>query len=370
MKRRTLLAAAVGLAAGTLAGCAAWREGDRFDAVVSRNPSERRAAKRFATLQAAIDAAPENPAGPFRILVTRGEWREKLTIDRPFVHLVGEDRAASILTYDAAAGDAGPDGKALGTWGCASVIVRAADFAARNLTIRNSFDYLAHLYDPKYPAVGSNSAQAVALLLAAGADRTLLADVNVIGHQDTLFADAGRSLVRHCHIAGSVDFIFGGGAAVFDRCEILSRFRPGKERQGYLAAPSTRREQEFGLTFRNCRLLKERAVPPQTVALGRAWRPTRTFADGNYGDPQALGAAAFLNCWMDDHIAADGWDPMNYTARDGSRVPLDPQEARLFEYASAGPGSRVSARRRTLTAAEARRYTPERILDGWRPPSG
>jgi pectinesterase len=207
-------------------------------------------------------------------------------------------------------------------------------------------------------------------MLAEGSDRAQFSRVNIVSHQDTLFADAGRSLFVECRVAGSVDFIFGGGTALLDRCEILSRYRPGKERQGYLAAPSTRRQQEFGLTFLDCRLLKEDKVPAQSVVLGRAWRPARSFADGNYGDPEALGAAAFIHCWMDDHIAADGWDPMNYTARDGSRVPLDPMDARLYEYESAGPGARQSARRRTLNASEARRYTRTRILDGWRPGSG
>lgn len=369
MKRRSVLAGALGLAAGSLAGCAVWRQADPFAAVVSHDANERRAPKRFASVQAAIDAAPDRATAPYRILVTRGTWREKLTVERPFVHLIGEDRGATILTYDSAAGDPGPDGRPLGTWGCASVIVRAPDFAARQLTLRNDFDYVAHLADPKYPAVGSNSAQAVALMFAGEADRALLAGVDIVGHQDTLFADAGRSLFVQCRVTGSVDFIFGGGTAVLDRCEIISRFRPGKERQGYLAAPSTRRQQEFGLTFLDCRLLKEREVPAQSVALGRAWRPTRSFADGTYGDPQVLGAAAFLRCWMDDHIAADGWDPMNYTARDGSRVPLDPMQARLYECGSEGPGARTSARRRVLTANEAERFTRRTIFDGWRPDS-
>ena len=56
-----------------------------------------------------------------------------------------------------------------------------------------------------------------------------------------------------------------------------------------------------------------------------------------------------------------------YTARDGSRVPLQPRDARLFEYASSGPGARRSPTRRQLDTAQAARCTPARILAGWRP---
>ena len=68
-----LLSAAIPFAA--LGGCASKLEGGEFDAVVGRPP--------FATLAAAIDAAPANGAQPFRILVSRGAWKEKLTITKP-----------------------------------------------------------------------------------------------------------------------------------------------------------------------------------------------------------------------------------------------------------------------------------------------
>ena len=42
-------------------------------------------------------------------------------------------------------------------------------------------------------------------------------------------------------IAGSVDFIFGAGQAVFDECEIVSRDRGSRTNNGYVTAPSTRR---------------------------------------------------------------------------------------------------------------------------------
>ena len=245
--------------------------------------------------------------------------------------------------------------------------MRAPDFAARDLSIENTFDYIGEITRPRptLEPIGANGAQAVALMLDAGADRSRIRNVDIHGHQDTLFVDAGRSHFLDCTISGSVDFIFGGGECLIERSRIVSRHRPGKERQGYVAVPSTQREQEFGLVLRDCRLEKEAAVAPASVALGRPWRPTRSFGDGRYGDPAIVGAAAFLDCWMDDHIDSAGWDAMSYTARDGSRQMFRPQDARLAEYRSRGPGARAGATRRVLGDAEAKKYTEAAILRGW-----
>jgi pectinesterase len=167
-----------------------------------------------------------------------------------------------------------------------------------------------------------------------------------------------------------VDFVFGAGRVWIEDCDIVSRFRPGKERQGYIAVPSTPLAQADGLTFSRCRLLREAGIPDGSVALGRAWRPSRKFSDGQYGDPTVLGSALYLSCWMDAHIASSGWDPMAYTARDGSRVMLEPAQARLFEYDSRGPGAAHSLGRRCLDAAQAAEHSARRVLAGWAFASG
>jgi pectinesterase len=366
LQRRRLLQASLStfaalavLPAPLLAG-----EQERFDAIVASTP--RPGVRTYPTVGEAIAAAPADGTRPFRILVTRGRWREKLVVDKPFVHLMGEDRATTVLTFDAAAGMKRPDGEPWGTWGCASVTVRAPEFRADNLTIENAFDYVGNLVAPKFEPIGPNGAQAVALMLDAGADRCSFERVELLGHQDTLFVDAGRSFFRECRIAGSVDFVFGGGNALFEACELHSRFRPGKERQGYVAVPSTPAAQAYGLTFVRCRLTRDAEIADGSVALGRAWRPGRSFPDGKYGDPDAVGAAVYLHCWMDAHIDAHGWDGMGYTARDGRRVMLHPADARLFEHDSRGPGAHRSASRRLLSRRRAAGHERERVLDGWR----
>jgi pectinesterase len=367
MRRRAFLAVITALTSSRAleAKAAKAPSESTFDAMVALRPASTLGVPTYRSIAKAIDAAPENSQKPFRIRISAGIWHEKLVITKPFVHLIGADRHRSVIQFDAAAGQADPDGKIRGTWGCATLRVRAADFSMRNLTIANTFDYLGNLRKPQFEKIGANGAQAVALMLDAGSDRARFDEVDIVGHQDTLFADAGRSLFQHCRISGSVDFVFGAGQAVFDACDLVSRYRPDKQRQGYIAAPSTSRQQAHGLNFLRCRLLREALVPAHSVVLGRAWRPTREFADGRYGDPDALGAAAFIDCWMADHIAAEGWDAMNTTTRDGRRIPLEPHEVRLCEYANRGPGARIHATRHQLSAQQAGAYATGRLLDDW-----
>jgi pectinesterase len=325
----------------------------RFDAVVSRSGGSHQ------SLAAALDDVPAGDQ-PFRILLAAGRWAEKLIITRPNVEIVGEDRHRSVLTSSVAAGHEKPGGGRWGTFGSATLTVEATGFTARNLTIENGFDYPANLRS--HHAIAN--AQAVALALGFSADRALIDGVDVIGHQDSFYLRAGRALIRNSLIAGSVDFIFGGAAALFDDCEIRSRLRPGDTLQGYVSAPSTPRSQPIGLVFNDCRLTREAGVPEAgvpdgSVYLGRPWR-----AGGNVA---LLGAAAFLHSWMDGHIHRDGWTSMHYRGPGDYPMRFEAGDARLFEYRSRGPGARQSASRRQLNREQARLYGRSAVLGDWQP---
>lgn len=364
--RRTILKSTLALGAGTALVRSA-SANPVFDAVVG--PAAPSGVAAYPTLAAAVAAAPADGTRPFRILIGKGRWRERVVIDKPFVHLIGQGRDASVVVDNRYAGTPGADGKPIGTFGTAVIFVRAPDFSARDLTIANDFDYAGHMRAlPKETAASTGGEQAVALAIEGDADRSLLENVRLAGYQDTLFAQSGRSLFRHCRIEGCVDFIFGAGRAVFERCSILSVLRPGQDFQGFIAAPDTDIKQPYGLVFHDCRLEKDKAVSPHSVALGRPWRHTRKFADGNYGDPDNVGAAAYLRCWMDDHIIPEGWVGMGYNRKGGGRAVWEPEEARLYEFESRGPGAGVaSARRRQLTADQAYRYADRNVLQDWTP---
>lgn len=362
ISRRGMLAGAALLVPGGALAAAP------YDAVLKR-PGDPRwfAAPTYSRLSEAVAAAPVDGTRPFRILVTRGVWDEQVVIDKPFVHLVGEDRKGSVISHLAASGLTAPDGKRWGTFRTPTLFVRAADFAARNLTIQNAFDGLAEMTKPgglhSHDGAGP---QAVALMLDKGSDRARLTDVDILSYQDTLFPDAGRSLFERCLIAGSYDFIFGAGRAWFEQCEIRSRPRPVDPVDGYIVAPSTPIEQPHGFVFQRCRLTADKGVKSGSVYLGRPWRPSSAFPDGRYGDPRFVGAAAFLDCWMGEHIAPEGWTEMWYTGRDGNpRTMLQPEDARFAQFRAHGPGAGSLRRGRWLTRSEAARFNRKAVLTGW-----
>jgi len=305
------------------------------------------AGRRFASLGAALSAAPDGGA-PYRIWLGRGDWIEQLVVATPNVALVGEDRQRTRIVFTAASGMLAPDGKRYGTFRTPTLKVVAPGFSATNLTIANDFDGIAEMRKRGERLLSDDPAgpQAVALMLADASDRVVLDRVDIHSHQDTFFPDAGRTRLRNCVVSGSYDFIFGAGTAVFEGCEIRSRLRPDPAQvTGYIAAPSTLRERAIGLLFDRCRLTRDRGVPDGTVFLGRPWRPSKKFADGQYGNPDAAGMAAYLNCWMDAHIAPAGWTEMWYTDRVGNpRHMLQPEEARFGESGSTGPGARGTRR--------------------------
>ena len=327
LDRRTCLA---GIAASVPAVAVA-RARD-YHAVVVQPGRAAPAGRRFASIAEALSGARDGAT----IWIGAGVWREKLTVVTPNLTLIGEDRGGTRLSFDAAAGLSRPDGTPWGTFGSATLSVTAPGFAARNLTIENGFD----------PANASLSAerprgqQAVALMLGEGSERAAFDGVDIVGRQDTLLANAGRAVFRRCLVSGTVDFIFGAGEARFEGCEIRSRRPNVPSGPGYVAAPSTSLGQAAGLSFVGCRLTREEGVADGSVFLARPWRPTRRFADGSYGDPDAAGLAMFERCWMDSHIAAARWSAMTYHDRAGQVVALTPAEARFTERGSMGPGAR------------------------------
>lgn len=295
-----------------------------------------------ATVAEALAIAERAGGRPFTILLDTGVHVAKPAIRMPNLTIAGFG-PGSILSFGAAAGHKRPDGRGWGTSGSATLTIDAPGVTLRNLTVRNSFDYID---DRRTGASGG--AQAVALAIGRNADRTLVERCVIEGFQDTLLLQA-RAAFRDCRISGTVDFIFGGGVAWLERCEIVTRHVPGSP-GGYLVAPSTPGTQLFGLVFDDCRILRESGVPDAATFLGRPWR-----AGGNMA---LVGSAHFLDCWLDAHIAPAGWSAMG---------GMQPWEARLFEHGSRGPGAGPASRsRRLLDPAAARAVTRRAVLGDWR----
>lgn len=313
----------------------------------------------FRTLGAALAALPVNGAARQTVYLRNGRYREKLTVELPRLTLVGESRDSTILTYDAAAGLPTPTGGTWGTRGSGTLRVIAPDFRAEHLTIENAFDYLGNARKAKDDPTRVANAQGVALTLDGGSDRAVLEDVRLVGHQDTFFANAGRTYVHRARVEGSVDFIFGAGTVVFDGTDVVSRDR-GQANNGYITAASTAASTPVGFLFVHSRLLKETpAMLANSVALGRPWHP--------YADADLAPSVVYVDCWMDDHVGARGWDRMSMLDSTGQRRWWEPESARFSEFGSRGPGAVPGPNRRVLTAADAARYTVAAAFAGWTP---
>lgn len=352
------------------AGCAN-QSHSRYDAIVSASASE--AKNSFTSIQAALEAAPNNVTKPYRIFIHAGDYYEKIIIAKPNIHLIGASKSNTRLYYDAYAGQqatfaGATKGQIWGTSGSATLTVRTTGVLLQQLTVENSFDFLRN--DALEPGATERvgNTQAVALFLDIGSDQFIAREVNLLGYQDTLYVNSGRSWFDKSFIAGNVDFIFGRGNALFTNSEIhtAARGQPS-DPHGYLVAPSTQITNEFGLTFIDCKLTRAKSVPDNSVPLGRPWHPTTQFADGRYADPNAIGKAVFINSWMDAHITTDGWYSMSGTAKDGSKIHFLPEDSRFFEFNSSGPGAVINSKRRQLSDAEAKQYTREKILGDWQP---
>jgi len=315
----------------------------------------------FRTLGAALAAAPADAHAEWLIRLRAGRYHEKLSVDKPFIALDGAGREATVITYDAASDTRDAAGAPVGTRGSFTLRVTAPDFRATHLTIENAFDFDANARKAAGDPTKFRNTQGVALATTGAADRTVLDDVRLLGHQDTFFANAGRHYLHRSEVAGHVDFIFGAGTVVFDSCDIVSLDRGNPADNGYVTAPSTDAATPIGFLFLHSRLRKASPVMAAgSVSLGRPWHPSAT--------PAAVGSSIFIDCWMDDHISARGWDHMSSVdSTTKVRYWFEPGSARFLEYGSTGPGAIASPTRRVMSDGDVRTYTITRALGDWSP---
>lgn len=276
----------------------------------------------YTSLQAAIDAVPDNSNTRTVIHLKNGTYREKIKVNssKKNLSIIGEDRDKTIIAFDDTAKTV-VDGKELGTSNSYTMRVQSSDFVLENVTVANT--------------EGTGQVQAVALY--AEGDRGKYHNVKITGLQDTLLVNRGRQYFKDSYISGSVDFIFGNAPAVFDNSIIHSL------RAGYVTAASTE-ENQPGFVFTQCRLTTEAGLTGK-VDLGRPWRP--------------YAHVTFLKTYMDDHIKPGGWNNWGKESNE--------QTARFGEYDNFGPGAESSGRvpwAKQLTADEANQYTVEAVLSG------
>ncbi len=84
----------------------------------------------------ALTAAPAENKTPFVIYIRNGSYHEKLSVDKSNIHLIGESRDETIITYDATGESVSPEGEPYGTWGCFTIRISAPGFRAENLHLK------------------------------------------------------------------------------------------------------------------------------------------------------------------------------------------------------------------------------------------
>ncbi|WP_336969249.1 pectinesterase family protein [Sphingobium aromaticiconvertens] len=286
----------------------------------------------YRTVGAAIEALP--PFGG-EIRIDPGEYREKLWITKPNVHLIGTGARPHdvVLVYGDSSASVG------NTYETPSVYVAASGFRADNLTIANDW-----ARDPAHP-----NSQAVAL--AVSGDRAVFTRVRILSTQDTLYLvhpqnEQSRQLFRDCYVEGHVDFVFGNAKAYFDRCELHGLAR---DNIFYTAQSRSRPDEDSAFVFNDCVLTA--SPDAKGIYLGRAWRPHARVI--------------WLFTRMEAVIEPAGWREW-YPGRSKT---LD--TAYFAEYRSSGPGASPTTRdprSHQLTDTQAARWSLARFFGddiGW-----
>ena len=295
--------------------------------------------------------SPSKDLTPITIHLRKGIYVEKITIDRPFLHFVGEDAKNTIIEFNDYANFIMEDGSKTGTFRSYTVFIDTHNITMENITISNT------------SAPRKKVGQAIALY--ADGDNLYFKGCRFLGNQDTLFTGPlpptayepkgfvgpkefaprinGRQFYDSCYICGDIDFIFGSATAFFYNCEIetinndiSNTDSDGNSICGYITAASTPEGQDFGYLFYKCHLTGK-TCPDGRVYLGRPWR--------------SYAKTVFIECEMDSCIHPAGFHDWN---------KKDAHDTIFYaEYNNSGKGASLEHRAsfsHILTKEEYNRY--------------
>lgn len=220
----------------------------------------------FQSVQAAVDFAEPHREKPVVLFIRKGRYEERVRIGREkrHVHLVGEDRKGTVIAFT-------NNEKLNPGWIQRAVLgVEADDFVLENLTVQNTTPY--------------KGSQAEAVYV--NAERCVLRNADFISFQDTLNL-SGRVYVADSTIEGDVDYVWGYGTAVFERCELRTMH------DGYIVQ-ARNSASRAGYVFLDCKL----TAAPEVKKCWLARIETARFPASH---------VAFIRCAMGPHIPPAGW---------------------------------------------------------------
>ncbi|XP_038696550.1 probable pectinesterase/pectinesterase inhibitor 12 [Tripterygium wilfordii] len=255
----------------------------------------------FTTISDAINFAPNNSEGRVIIYVSQGVYEENVVIpsNKLNIVLLGDGSDVTSITGNRSVGDGWT------TFRSATLAVSGEGFLARDVAIENS--------------AGPEKHQAVALRI--NADLAALYWCTINGYQDTLYTHSFRQFYRECDIYGTIDYIFGNAAVVFQACNIVSRMPMPGQFTVITAQSRETPDEDTGFSIQNCSILATDELYNNSNSvksyLGRPWRVYST--------------TVYLESYIDDFI-----DPTGWTKWDGEKG-LD--TLYYGEYENYGPGS-------------------------------
>ncbi|KMZ57958.1 pectin methylesterase, family CE8 [Zostera marina] len=304
----------------------------------------------FKTVQSAIDSIPNDNLQWIKIHIQAGTFREQVRIPRNkgFILLEGEGRDKTTLVeskyinvetwnlnrttrfekgfitdmdeYQKINLDALEDS--------ATFVSEANNIIVKDITLKNDY---------------SSSTGLIKRAVAADikGDMTSFYNCGFVSFQDTLYDRSGRHYFSNCYIEGHVDYIFGHGQSIYERCTIFSATNK-KGSKGWITAQGRAKSTDpDGFLFKDCDL-----TGPGLSYLGRAW--------GSYSK------VVFYRSKMANIIVPEGWDQWDQS----------PSNLEYSEYDCSGPGSSLSSRvnwMKTLSSKEIELYSGNLFIDnqGW-----
>ncbi|KAJ0745760.1 putative pectinesterase [Helianthus annuus] len=258
----------------------------------------------FTTITDAISFAPNNSVDRVIIYIKQGLYEENVEIPiyKTNIVLLGEGSDTTIIAGNRSVMDGWT------TFRSATVAVSGEGFLARDIGFHN--------------LAGPEKHQAVALRI--NADLAAVYRCTISSYQDTLYVHSFRQFYRECDIYGTVDYIFGNAAAVFQGCNIISRMPMPGQFTVISAQSRDSPDQQTGISFQNCSILATEDLRNVQSYLGRPWRPySRTV---------------FIESYIADYI-----DPMGWIHWSGDE-DLELDTVYYGEYANVGPGSKMDGR--------------------------
>ncbi|KAK7294534.1 hypothetical protein RJT34_17423 [Clitoria ternatea] len=297
------------------------------DAVVAKDGTGQ-----FTTIAEALKLVKKKSENRFVVYVKEGRYEENIDLDKNTwnVMIYGDDKTKTVIYGGRNFMDGTP------TFETATFAVKGKGFFAKDIGFVNT--------------AGASKHQAVAL--RSGSDRSVFYRCSFEGFQDTLYAHSNRQFYRDCDITGTIDFIFGNAAVVFQNCKIMPRQPLPNQFNTITAQGKKDPNQNTGIIIQKSTITpldKDNLTLTAPTYLGRPWKDYST--------------TVIMQSDIGSFLKPVGWI---------SWVPnVEPANTILYaEYQNSGPGADVSQRvkwagyKPILTDTEAGKYTVQSFIQG------